>query len=47
MKEKELYTSPESKVMEIRLEGIIAVSPDLAGDGYGNPFKNTPDETDW
>ena len=26
MKEKELYTSPETEVVEIRLEGVIAAS---------------------
>lgn len=41
MKQKELYASPETEVMEIRLEGMIAASgdPDVSGLGLGDPFS--------
>lgn len=39
MKKKELYASPETEVMEIRLEGVIATSTDVSGLGLGDPFS--------
>ena len=36
MKEKERYFSPETEVMELRLEGVIALSGEL--ENYQNPF---------
>ena len=47
MKDKELYASPESEVMEIRLESMIAASPDVSGSTIGTPFGFTPDEIEW
>ena len=46
MKQKQLYTSPESEVMELKAEGVICASPDLTI-AIGDPFSNTPDEVDW
>ena len=43
MKEKERYFAPETEVLELKLEGVIAVS----GGGVNpvsNPFGGTEDE---
>ena len=34
MKKKELYAAPETEVLELRLEGVIAVSGDGNGEGF-------------
>lgn len=33
MKKKELYSAPETEVLELRLEGVIAASEVESGDG--------------
>jgi len=38
MKKNELYEAPETKVLELRLEGVIAVSSD-----YNSPFDPEQD----
>lgn len=40
MKEKELYASPETEVMEILLDGVIAASVDTdsVDIDFNNPF---------
>jgi hypothetical protein len=40
MKEKDLYLSPETEVMEIKLEGMIAASVDTDSTtiDFNNPF---------
>ena len=43
MKVKELYLSPETEVIEIRTEGVIAASPDPI---VANPFSGLTEE-DW
>ena len=43
MKKKERYFSPTSEVMELRLEGVIAVSGGGV-DPVNNPFGGIEDE---
>ena len=35
MKKKELYAAPETEVLELRLEGVIAASGDGGTEGLG------------
>ena len=37
MRQKELYAAPETEVLELRLEGVIAISNQNDPD-YNNPF---------
>ena len=41
MKQKELYASPETEVMEFKLESVIAASPDMT---VYDPFQSNPEE---
>lgn len=41
MKQKELYASPETEVMEFKLESVIAASPDMT---VYDPFTSDPEE---
>ena len=43
-KTKMQYASPESEVLELRLEGIIATSYDASDPSITPPFSG---ETDW
>ena len=43
-KTKMLYTSPESEVLELRLEGVIATSYDANDPTITPPFSG---ENDW
>ena len=36
MRQKELYAAPETEVLELRLEGVIASSPTV---GFGDDFS--------
>ncbi len=47
MKEKVLYTSPESEVIELKSEGVICASDPNLTLTIGDAFSNTPDEVDW
>lgn len=40
MSKKELYAAPETEVLELRLEGVIATSPGGTGEGM-SPFDET------
>ena len=37
---KEMYAAPETEVLELRLEGVIATSPGGEGEGM-NPFDDS------
>ena len=39
MKKKELYAAPETEVLELRLEGVIATSVDEYGNGTGEGIE--------
>lgn len=41
MKQKEMYASPETEVMEFKLESVIAASPDMT---VYDPFTSNPEE---
>lgn len=45
MKEKELYASPETEVMEILLDGVIAASVELTT--VSDPFAGFGSELEW
>ena len=38
MKKKELYAAPETEVLELRLEGVIATSGSVPGDLTEEPI---------
>ena len=38
---KEQYTSPRSEELEVRLEGVIAASPDVS---TSNPFSDSTEQ---
>lgn len=35
MRQKNLYEAPETEVLELRLEGVVASSPIGNGEGFG------------
>ena len=44
---KELYESPATEAVEIKMEsGLLTGSPDYSL-GTGNPFSGNPDEIEW
>ena len=44
MNKKQFYSSPETEVVQVRLEGVIAASAEITG--VNNPFSGNT-ELDW
>lgn len=45
MRQKDLYLSPETEVMELKLEGVIATSVELTA--VDDPFDDFETELEW
>jgi hypothetical protein len=45
MRQKELYLSPGTEVMELKLEGVIATSVELTA--VDDPFDDFETELEW
>ena len=45
MRQKELYLSPETEVMELKLEGVVAASAEITT--VTDPFAGFGSELEW